>query len=195
MLGRSIIIIAGCPATGKTTYGTRISQILKIPFFSKDRIKELIYNFLDNDGLDYESKRRIGEISYKIFYQIIEEQMKAGLPIMAESNFTKESIEIIKNLLNRYSYSSITLKFDADVSILHKRFLEREYSDNRPKGLKANGKFDDFYSFENMYLKSKEFVLDNKEILIDTTDFSKVDIEKIIENILLYLDKDNNKNI
>lgn len=114
--------------------------------------------------------------------------MKVGLPIIAESNFVKESIPIIKNLLNKYDYRNITIRFEGDLQILHKRFLKREYSSERHMGLVANGVFDDFENFEKTAIKFKEFKINDNEILVDTTDFSKVDFDGIIENIqnLLY---------
>ena len=182
-----IIIITGELAAGKTSYGKKISDTLKIPFFSKDEIKEVLYDSFNNNHLDYDSKRKIGANSYAVFYYIIEEQMKVGLPIIAESNFVKESIPIIKKLLNEYDYRCITIRFEGDLQILHKRFLEREYSNERHMGLVANGVFDNFENFEKTAIKSKEFKIDENEILVDTTDFSSVDFDYIIKCIQEYI--------
>ena len=113
--------------------------------------------------------------------------MKVGLPLIAESNFVKESVSIIKDLLNKYDYKSITIRFEGDLHILHKRFLNREYLDERPMGLVSNGMFDDFENFEKTAIKSKEFKINDKEILVDTTDFLKVDFDWIIENIQKFI--------
>ena len=182
-----MIIVTGELATGKTSYGKKISEILKIPFFSKDKIKEILYDSFNNTNLDYEAKRRIGAGSYAVLYHIIEEQMRVGLPLIVESNFVKESVSIIKNLLNKYNYKSITIRFEGDLQILHKRFLKREYSGERHIGLVSNGVFDDFESFEKTAVKSKEFRINNNEILVDTTDFSKVNLDTIIQNVRKYI--------
>ncbi len=182
-----IIIITGELAAGKTSYGKKISEVLKIPFFSKDLIKEVLFDSFSDTNLDYEAKRKIGASSYAVFYYIIEEQMKVGLPLIAESNFVKESVPIIEDLLNKYDYKSITIRFEGDLHILHKRFLEREYSSERHIGLVSNGVFDDFQNFEKTAIKSKEFRINNNEILVDTTDFSKVDFDGIIEDIQKYI--------
>ena len=71
-----IIIITGELAAGKTSYGKKISNTLKIPFFSKDEIKEILYDSFNNNNLTYEDKRKIGVNSYNVFYYIIEQQMK-----------------------------------------------------------------------------------------------------------------------
>lgn len=187
MNNKNIIIITGELAAGKTSYGKKISEVLKIPFFSKDGIKEVLFDSFNTANLDYESKRKIGASSYSVFYYIIEEQMKVGLPIIAESNFVKESEPIIKKLLDKYNYNNITIRFEGNLQVLHKRFLEREYSNERHLGLVSNGVFDDFENFEKTSIKSKEFKINDNEILVDTTDFSKVDFDKIIENIQKYM--------
>jgi deoxyadenosine/deoxycytidine kinase len=183
MDNKYIIIITGDLAAGKTSYGKKISEILSIPFYSKDEIKEVLYDSYNNDNIDYESKKKIGANSYSVFYYIIEQQMKVGLPIITESNFSKESIPFIENLLNKYNYKSITLRFTGDLKVLHERFIKREYSKERHSGLASNGVFDDYDNFYKASLKGKEFKLDNEEIVIDTTDFSKVDLEDIINKI------------
>ena len=181
---KSIIIVTGELAAGKTSYGKKISKLLEIPFFSKDEIKKILYDSFSCDNLAYEAKRKLGVSSYSIFYYIIEEQLKVGKSVIVESNFAKESVSIIKELLNKYNYKSITIRFEGDLQILHKRFLEREYSSERHMGLVSNGVFDDFKNFEQAAMNSKEFKINNNEILVDTTDFSKVDFDEIIENIL-----------
>ena len=187
MENKNLIIITGQLAAGKTSYGKKISNKLKIPFFSKDLIKEVLFDSFSDRNLEYEVKRKIGAISYAIFYYIIEQQMKVGMPIIAESNFIKESVPIIKNLLDKYNYNSITIRFEGDLHILHKRFLEREYSSERHMGLVSNGVFDEFKSFEKTAVKAKEFKINDNEILVDTTDFSKVDFDKIIKDLQKYM--------
>lgn len=184
---KNIIIVTGELAAGKTSYGKKISEKLGIPFFSKDAIKEILYDSLDCSNLNYESKKKLGATSYSIFYYIIEEQLKVEKPLIVESNFVKESVPIMKKLLKKYGYKSITIRFEGDLKVLHKRFLEREYSTERHLGLIANGVFNEFKNFEQTAIKSKEFKIDDNEILVDTTDFSKVDFDEIIQKLLNFL--------
>lgn len=193
MENRFLIIITGQLAAGKTSYGKKISEELKIPFFSKDEIKELLFDSLNSGNLDYESKRKIGASSYSVFYYIIEEQMKVGMSVIAESNFVKESIPFIKNLLEKYEYKSITVRFEGDLHTLHKRFLQRECSGKRHEGLVSNGVFDDFENFEKTSIKANEFIINDNEIVVDTTDFAKVDLNRIIDAIKANLGEINGK--
>lgn len=177
-----VIIIAGVPASGKTTYGRKLASRFDLPFFSKDKMKEVIYDSLDTlKEDDYEQKRKIGGASYSILWAICEEMMKGKASFIIESNFTMLSASKLEELIDRYSYHSIVLKFDADFKILHKRFLEREQSGERHYGLIANHFFDDFETFCKMNKEAKEFHLRNAdEMLVNTGDFSKVDFDKII---------------
>ena len=184
MDNKYIVIITGDLASGKTSYGIKISNTLGIPFFSKDKIKEVLYDSISGgNDLDYESKRKIGSTSYDIFYYIIEEQMKSGMPLVAESNFTEESIPTIKELLTKYNYKCVTVKFTGDLHVLHERFIKREYSDERHSGLFSNGKFDNYEVFESRASVLRNFKIDDNEIIVDTTDFNTVDYDSIIDYI------------
>lgn len=183
MKEKCVIIITGMSATGKTTNGIKIASQLRIPFFSKDEIKEILFNATDNENATYEDKRKIGAASYDILYHDTEVLMKAGCSFILESNFVKQSSDILKSLISKYNYNSITIRFEADLKVLHERFLERENTTKRPKGLVANGVFDDFKEFEKLSNKCKEFKINDNEIIVDTTDFSNIDIDEIVDNI------------
>jgi len=182
-----IIVIAGMSGTGKTTFGKWLSKELKIPFFSKDKFKEQIYDCLNND-LDYEQKRKIGQASYTVMYGIMGELMKNNYNFIVESNFNKSAIETIENLKESYKYNIITVKFECEYRTLHSRFLEREKMPERHKGLLANGEFDKFEKFYEVQKRANEFKIDENDIIVDTTDFSKVDYKEILKRIKSWIE-------
>lgn len=182
-MNKYFIVICGDLAGGKTTYGKKISKELKIPFFSKDELKEILYDSMNNNNLSYEEKRKIGASSYAVFYNIAEQLMKVGHAFILESNFVKESIEALNNLIKKYDYKCVTVKFEGDLKALHQRFLKREYSEERHQGLVSNGTFDDFEEYLKHSNKLKEFKINDDEIVVDTTDFSKVNFENIMKQI------------
>ena len=114
---------------------------------------------------------------------ITEEMMRVGKTFILESNFVKESISILSNLIEKYDYHCITMRFEADLKLLHKRFLEREVSNERHQGLVSNGVFNKFEEFKKTADKSREFKISNQEILVDTTDFLKVNFSEIMDKI------------
>ena len=109
--------------------------------------------------------------------------MKAWCPFILESNFVKQFSDILKKLILSYNYNSITIRFETDLKILRKRFLMRENTSERHEGLVSNGVFDDFETFTKLSEKYKEFKINDNEIIVDTTDFSNINIDEIISDI------------
>lgn len=179
---KKYIIITGAPATGKTTYGKKIAKELGIPFFSKDELKVEIYNSFQKD-MDYEEKRQIGISSYSVLWYVTKQMMETELPFILESNFAEKSSEILKGLEKTYGYTNIVIRFDTNLKVLHERFLTRENTTHRPEGLRANGVFDDFEEFAKIVQRSRNFNMNTNEIHIDTTDFSQVNEQEMIDQI------------
>jgi len=65
-----LILINWLPATWKTSLWEKISKKIKLPFFSKDAYKELIFDYIWNKKEIW--KEKISKCSYKILYHILE---------------------------------------------------------------------------------------------------------------------------
>ena len=192
------ILLAGMPATGKSTMAKAMSERMKLPVISKDTIKELLF---DNVGFQSRAEKvKLGIASMEIMYYAAGQLMKAGQPFILENNFEYSSEQGMKNLLEKYQYSALTITLTGDYKVIYQRFLERESSpdrhrghvvndcypekkENNPKTLKAKT-----ISYEN-YVRGIEqrgfdaFCVDGRQIKVDTTDFSKINMEKLISQI------------
>ena len=80
-----LVVVSGPPAAGKTTLARGIGQRLGLPVFTKDDLKESLYDSLGWDDLD--SSRRFGKASIDLLFNIMEVQLSAGKGLIAESNF------------------------------------------------------------------------------------------------------------
>ncbi len=70
------ILITGIPASGKTTLAKYIASELSIPMFSKDQMKELLF---DEVGFhSREEKVSLGVASMELMYYAAEQLMKCG---------------------------------------------------------------------------------------------------------------------
>ena len=192
------ILVTGIPAAGKSTMAETISERLKLPVISKDTVKELLF---DNVGFQSrEGKVNLGIASMEIMYYVAGQLMKAGQSFILENNFEYSSEHGIKNLLEKYRYSVLTITLTGDHKVIYQRFLERENSPDRHRGHVVNDCYPEkkegnpkkqkatSISYENYVhgLNKRgydDFSVDGKWIKVDTTDFSKIDMEELFLQI------------
>ena len=198
------ILVTGIPAAGKSTMAEALSERLKLPVISKDTIKELLF---DNVGFQSRAEKvKLGIASMEIMYYAAGQLMKAGQPFILENNFEYSSEQGMKNLLEKFQYSALTITLTGDYKVIYQRFLERESSpdrhrghvvndcypekkENNPKTLKAKT-----ISYEN-YVRGIEqrgfdaFCVDGRQIKVDTTDFSRINMEELFSRIEVWKEK------
>lgn len=130
------ILVTGIPAAGKSTIAEVISKKLKLPVISKDIIKELLF---DNVGFHSRAEKvNLGIASMEIMYYAAGQLMKTGQPFILENNFEYSSKYGIKNLIEKYQYSALTITLTGDYKVIYQRFLERENSPDRHRGHVVN---------------------------------------------------------
>ena len=198
------ILVTGIPAAGKSTMAKVMSEKLKLPVISKDTIKELLF---DNVGFQSRAEKvKLGIASMEIMYYAAGQLMKAGQAFILENNFEYSSEQGIGSLLEKYRYSALTITLTGDYKVIYQRFLERESSpdrhrghvvndcypekkENNPKTLKAKT-----ISYEN-YVRGIEqrgfdaFCVDGRQIKVDTTDFSRINMEELFSRIEVWKEK------
>ena len=192
------ILVTGIPAAGKSTMAEAISERLKLPVISKDAVKELLF---DNVGFQSrEEKVKLGIAGMEIMYYVAGQLMKTGQSFILENNFEYSSEQGIKNLLEKYQYSVLTITLTGDYKVIYQRFLERESSPDRHRGHVVNDCYPEKkennlkelkakpISYENFVHGIKRrgfdaFLVDGRQIKVDTTDFSKIDMEELFSQI------------
>ena len=192
------ILVTGIPAAGKSTMAEAISERLKLPVISKDSIKELLF---DNVGFQSrEEKVNLGIASMEIMYYAAGQLMKAGQAFILENNFEYSSEHGMKNLLEKYQYSALTITLTGDYKAIYQRFLERESSPDRHRGHVVNDCYPEKKENNLKTPKAKTiscesficgieqrgfdaFCVNGKQIKVDTTDFSKINMEELFSQI------------
>ena len=192
------ILVTGIPAAGKSTMAEVISERLKLPVISKDAVKELLF---DNVGFQSrEEKVNLGIASMEIMYYVAGQLMKAGQSFILENNFEYSSEQGIKKLLEKYQYSVLTITLTGDYKVIYQRFLERESSPDRHRGHVVNDCYPEKKESNSRELKAASisyenyvygiehrgfdaFLVDGRQIKVDTTDFSKIDMEELFSQI------------
>lgn len=192
------ILVAGMPASGKSTMAKALAEKWKLPVVSKDSIKELLY-----DTIGFRSraeKVNLGIAGMEIMYYVAGQLMKAGQPFILENNFEYSSECGIKTLLEKYQYPALTITLTGDKKVLYQRFLERDISPDRHRGHVVNDCYPEkkerspeeikaaSISYED-YAHSVEkrgfdaFFAGNRQIKVDTTEFTKIDMEELFSQI------------
>ncbi len=192
------ILVTGIPAAGKSTMAEAVSERLKLPVISKDTVKELLF---DNVGFhSREEKVNLGIASMEIMYYVARQLMKTGQPFILENNFEYSSESGMKNLLEDYPYPVLTITLTGDYRVIYRRFLERESSPDRHRGHVVNDCYPEKKVNHLKPLKAKTisyedfacgiekrgfdaFRVGERQIKVDTTDFSKIDMEKLFSQI------------
>lgn len=192
------ILVTGIPAAGKSTMAEAVSERMKLPVISKDTVKELLFDHVGFQSR--EEKVRLGIASMDIMYYVAGQLMKAGQPFILENNFEYSSERGLKNLLEKYHYSVLTITLTGNYKTIYQRFLEREHSPERHRGHVVNDCYPEkkendsrkqkatSISYESYVNGIKErgfdaFLVDGKQIIVDTSEFSKIDMEKLFSQI------------
>ena len=192
------ILVTGIPAAGKSTMAEVVSEKLKLPVISKDAIKEVLF---DNVGFQSRAEKvNLGIVSMEIMYYAAGQLMKAGQPFILENNFEYSSEQGMKNLIEKYQYSVLTITLTGDYKVIYQRFLERENSPDRHRGHVVNDCYPEkkenniktlkakTISYENFVYGIEKrgfdaFCVDGRQIKVDTTDFSKINIGELFSQI------------
>ena len=175
-----------------------VSEKLKLPVISKDNIKELLF---DNVGFQSRAEKvKLGVASMEIMYYAAGQLMKAGQPFILENNFEYSSEQGIQTLLEKYRYSALTITLTGDYKVIYQRFLKRESSPDRHRGHVVNDCYPERKEKDPETSRSKTisyesfvrgieqrgfdaFCADGRLIKVDTTDFSKINMEELFSQI------------
>jgi predicted kinase len=171
-----IILVGGYCATGKSTFSRKLSELLNIPCFNKDIIKEVLgegfgseYNLVEQKG---------SEVTFLLMLHIAERFLQAGKICILESNFKKGEMEKIKTLLEKYNCECLTFIFKGDFGILFDRYMERDVIEKRHWVHKSAGETKENFKNGHLYFGIGEDGI-GQIIFSDATSFKNVDYENL----------------
>ena len=117
---RKVILIGGVLAAGKSTYSLILKEKFNITVINKDILKEIL-----GDNI-YVSNREENKKLSIICFDLMKYLLEANKTnIVLECNFKDYELIELKEICSKLNYQVLSLVFDADNTILHKRFLER----------------------------------------------------------------------
>ena len=186
------ILVAGPPASGKTTLARRLSTMMGLPVFSKDRIKERLF-----DTLGFTSraeKVRLGEAAAAILWDCAEELMRLEQPFILENNFEDATRPALMALLEKTGYIGLTVLLTGEHRALYSRFAARDLSPERHRGHVVNDRYPEMegaplrpasaLTYEG-YVEGLErrgmerFRANGPRLMVDATDPAGIDAEAV----------------
>jgi predicted kinase len=188
-MNKKIIIISGYIASGKSTFALQLSKETGVPYLMKDTLKTTLCASvaLRNQA----DSKKFSAVTFDAMMYVVERMMEVGQPIIIEGNFVPQGLKktdeagVIKNLIKKYDYKSLTFKFIGDTSVLYDRCIERDKLPERG----ANKMFNvvSYEEFDVYCHNLDDFDIGGKTITVDTTDFNLVDYPGYIKVTLDFL--------
>ena len=118
-----LMIILGCPASGKTTLARRLAAELSVPALCKDDIKEALFESLGVG--DRETSRRLSDACFAAQLRMARTQLMAGLCCVLEGNWRAEHAGGVLSALERTGARTAQVWCHASPAETVRRFAAR----------------------------------------------------------------------
>ena len=196
-----LIIIAGMPATGKSTVAAAVSKAFGYPVIGKDDLKEGLFDVLGFEN--YARKRALDHAANETLIRVVKALLKAGCSAIIDNNFDTGSGEKLCRVIEEYAPNCVTVFLNGDPQTLYERYAERDNKHLRHLGHALQdhyppreGDSPDYTmtreEFDEKFLRRgmASFDAPGARIDVDTTDIDNVPIDGIIAQIRELLGKE-----
>lgn len=190
----AVIILAGMPATGKSTVCKALADHFGYSVIEKDAIKERLFDTLGFTC--YAQKRALDHAANAVVIYAVEEILKANGSVIVDNNFDDVSGGRFCQMLKKYKPECACVFLRGDLDVLHQRYTQRDNAHARHLGHVLQERYpprpgdslyytmtrDEFYE-KFMKRGMDSFVYPGSRLEIDTTDFRKVNLQEIVEHV------------
>ena len=190
----NLIIIAGMPATGKSTIAKKIAKELSLPILEKDDIKEELFDTVGYKDLT--EKRMLDKAATAVLLRCTEEVLKSGQSLIIVNNFESNMRDKVQAMIDRCNCSSVMVFLGGDPEVLYARYVERDKKHMRHQGHTFIDRYpplpeDDVdRSMTREYFRDRfensgmaDFKLDGARIDVDATYPERTDVAALVEMI------------
>ena len=189
-----LIILAGMPATGKSTLAAQLQKQFGFPVFEKDAIKECLFDTIGFEG--YPAKRQLDVAANTVLINQMKAMLSAGCSLIVDNNFDEASGLQLKRLLDWYQADVVTVFLTGDPQILYERYFDRDSHGRRHLGhaMQTNypphpGESTEFTmtreGFDERFIRLKMYQMTwgGARIDLDATYPEKIDVQALILQI------------
>lgn len=119
-----IIVLAGMPASGKSTLAAAISKELCLPVIAKDKLKESLFDVLGFEN--YQQKRNLDHAANALLISVAESMILSDTPVILDNNFDSISAEAFNALCDKYSCKCVTVMLGGETEAFYQRYVKRD---------------------------------------------------------------------
>lgn len=150
-----LLLITGDLATGKSTFARLLAKRYQTNVFCKDVFKEIL-----GDTIGFSNRQenlKLSVASAALMRMIFTEFCQLDKNLILESNFRQAELDLLHDIAQEYGYDVLTIQIQADLQILHRRFLHRLHNENRHP-VHASGGFEEFDTFCTYVTGQRELI-------------------------------------
>jgi len=190
----TILVLAGMPASGKSTVSKKLSAAFGFPILEKDALKEEIFDTMG--FVNYAEKRKTDHAANAVLLRCAEALLQSGQSMILDNNFDVISAQRLNELVARYDCRCMTVFLGGDADVFYHRYVERDRLHLRHLGhvvqehypLWEGDSLDHDMTREEFREKFEargmaEFRCAGERIDVDATDPASVDVDALIEKI------------
>jgi len=166
------VIVAGAPATGKTTLALELGRALGLPVITKDDIKEALAEPFATGDRDW--SRKLGVAAFTVLFAVAERIVSAGHGLVLETNFKVGISDAPLRTLARLAPTAVILCRTPD-PLRRQRFQERAARGRHRVHI-------DSAVLDEWNEDDAEFLIDigTPRIIVDTTSGYAPDMQRIV---------------
>ena len=183
---KKLILVNGDLAAGKSHFAIILKNRFNLPLLTKDELKEQLAE--TNPYESYEESHKLSIIAMEMLFDFFKEHAKRGEDLILEANFRGPHFDELEKINKDYGYDILDIDLVGSVEILHKRYVNRFFFENRHAVHKAND-LSEFEAFKKYTLSRRKERTIGEVLLINADDLSYQSDEKIFEKIAEFLNK------
>jgi len=176
-----LIIVTGRPAAGKSAIAQWLAEELKVPWVSKDSVREVLFEQLGWQDRPWAQK--LGIASLELMFYFAQAQFQSGGSLILDNAFDPTPSTLrFQALQQQYNLNIIQIICNSDKDTLFERFVARSQSGQRHPGHGDEAVLDSLRRHLAQE-RSPQMELEGAVINVDTTDFSKIDYPMILKQV------------
>jgi len=190
----NIIILAGMPATGKSTLAAKLQKAFGYPILEKDHIKEGLFDTLGFSC--YAEKRALDVAANEVLLRWMDAMIRAGQSMIVDNNFDADSAKKLNRLLETNSCKWVTVFMNGDPQVLYARYFQRDSQGLRHLGHAMQTHYPPLEGEDTTFRMTREgfdqrflhlgmdrLAWGGQRILVDATVLEDIDADALIQQI------------